>query len=81
MKTLRDIGEKGLLKKLLKRPRPFPRNPLGIGDDAAVLQPSPGKDLLVSTDTLVEGIDFDLSFHRPYRYIGHKALAVNLSDI
>ena len=52
----------------------------GIGDDAAVLQQAPDRDLVISTDLLVEGIDF----HRdatPPRLLGHKALAVSLSDI
>lgn len=81
IKTVHDIGERGLLRKLLKKIPPFHRNPIGIGDDAAILKPSPGKVLLISTDTLVEGIDFDLRLHKPFRYIGHKALAVNMSDI
>src|SRR2546430_13204388 len=52
----------------------------GIGDDAAVISQAAGRDLLISTDLLVEGIDF-------YRdatsasLLGHKALAVSLSDI
>lgn len=52
---------------------------VGIGDDAAVLA-SRGKYTLVSTDMIVEGVDFDLSTASPY-LIGRKALAVNLSDI
>jgi len=52
---------------------------IGIGDDAAVLAVPPHRQLVVSTDTLVEGIHF-----RPQtlaRDLGHKALAVNLSDL
>lgn len=52
----------------------------GIGDDAAVFHQSSERDLVISTDLLVEGIDF----HReaaPPRLLGHKALAVSLSDI
>jgi len=52
----------------------------GIGDDAAVFHQSPDRDLVISTDLLVEGIDF----HRdatPPQLLGHKALAVSLSDI
>ena len=52
----------------------------GIGDDAAVFRQSSDRDLLISTDLLVEDIDF----HReatPSRLLGHKALAVSLSDI
>jgi thiamine-monophosphate kinase len=53
---------------------------VGIGDDAAVIQNRPGIDTVVTTDLLVEGVDF----HReatPARLLGQKALAVSLSDI
>ena len=53
---------------------------VGIGDDAAVLQPTQGMLQLVSTDMLVEGVHFDLSFILPFQ-LGYKSLAVNLSDI
>jgi thiamine-monophosphate kinase len=52
---------------------------LGIGDDCALLQPSPGKALAVSTDMLVEGRHFFPNVAP--RALGHKALAVNLSDL
>jgi len=52
---------------------------LGVGDDCALLQPAPGQLLAVSTDMLVEGRHF-LSTMAPER-LGHKALAVNLSDL
>lgn len=52
---------------------------LGIGDDAAVLRPRPGHELVACTDTLVEGMHF-VPGTDP-ESIGHKALAVNLSDI
>jgi thiamine-monophosphate kinase len=52
----------------------------GIGDDAAVLTQNPNRDLIVSTDLLVEGVDF-YRYAAPARMIGHKALAVSLSDI
>lgn len=53
----------------------------GIGDDAAVLRPRAGFDLVVTTDLLVEGVDFrlDKGWTAP-RDLGHKALAVSLSD-
>lgn len=52
---------------------------LGIGDDAAILAPPPGHELVVSTDTLVEGVHFPPS--TAARDLGWKALAVNLSDL
>ncbi len=52
---------------------------LGIGDDAAILRVPSGEDLLVSIDTLVAGVHFPPSLSP--RAIGHRALAVNLSDL
>lgn len=52
---------------------------LGIGDDAAILRPPPGEDLVVSIDTLLDGVHFPRDF--PAQAIGHRALAVNLSDL
>lgn len=59
--------------------RPVRRAVLGVGDDCALLAPAPGMQLAVSTDLLVEGRHF-LSTVSPRR-LGHKALAVNLSDL
>lgn len=53
---------------------------LGIGDDAAVLKSFTGTDVVISTDLLVESIDFRRDTTRPNQ-LGHKALAVSLSDI
>jgi thiamine-monophosphate kinase len=52
---------------------------LGIGDDAALLEPAPGRQLVVSTDTLNAGVHFPLDADP--RTVGHKTLAVNLSDL
>jgi thiamine-monophosphate kinase len=52
---------------------------LGIGDDAALLQPAPGCELVATTDTLVAGVHFPHG--SPASSVGHRALAVNLSDI
>jgi thiamine-monophosphate kinase len=56
-----------------------PRAALGIGDDCALIVPAPGQQLAISTDMLVEGRHFfaDVDPHA----LGHKALAVNLSDL
>lgn len=52
----------------------------GIGDDAAVIKPKPGRELVVTADLLVEDIDFRRKTTAP-ELLGHKALAVSLSDI
>lgn len=52
---------------------------LGIGDDAALLAVPPGSELVLTTDVLVEGVHFDAT--SPAQSLGHRALAVNLSDI
>src|SRR6188472_2863066 len=52
----------------------------GIGDDAAVFRSGPGKETVVSTDLLVENIDFRRTTTPPY-LLGHKALTVSLSDL
>ena len=52
----------------------------GIGDDAAIVRSSSGKDTVIATDLLVEDIDFRRSTVPPY-FLGHKALTVSLSDI
>jgi thiamine-monophosphate kinase len=53
--------------------------PLGIGDDAALLAPPAGQQLAVSVDTLIAGVHFPLDTSA--RAVGHKSLAVNLSDL
>src|SRR5450432_3586041 len=52
----------------------------GIGDDAAVIRQVTGRNTVITTDLLVEDIDFERETQRP-RLLGHKALAVSLSDI
>ena len=71
------MGEFDLIQRYFKRPAR--RSPLGVGDDCALLAPRPGMQLAVSSDMLVEGRHF-LSTVDPVR-LGHKALAVNLSDL
>ncbi|MDB5957192.1 thiamine-phosphate kinase [Ramlibacter sp.] len=71
------MGEFDLIARYFTRPAH--RSPLGVGDDCALLQPAPGMQLAVSTDLLVEGRHF-LSTVDPVA-LGHKSLAVNLSDL
>jgi thiamine-monophosphate kinase len=70
-------GEFDLIRRHFARP--VERAVLGIGDDCALLAPTPGMQLAVSSDLLVEGRHFP-STVAPER-LGHKALAVNLSDL
>src|SRR5947208_3667720 len=72
-----DLAEFEVIERFCTRPAR--RATLGVGDDCALLQPTPGTTLAVSTDMLVEGRHF-LSTVDPAR-LGHKALAVNLSDL
>ncbi len=71
------MGEFDLIATYFKRPAR--QAIVGVGDDCAVLQPTPGAQLAISSDMLVEGRHF-LSTVLPER-LGHKALAVNLSDL
>jgi thiamine-monophosphate kinase len=77
------MGEFDLIARYFKRPERANARAglvaLGIGDDCALLQPRPGTQIAVSTDMLVEGRHF-LSTVDPSS-LGHKALAVNLSDL
>ena len=83
------MGEFELIERFFKRNQaatPAPTAPaatdaiaLGIGDDCALLQPAPGMQLAVSTDLLVEGRHFFADVDPAA--LGHKALAVNLSDL
>lgn len=52
----------------------------GIGDDAAIWREQTGRETLITVDLLVEGVDFKLEYAPP-RWLGHKTLAVSLSDI
>jgi thiamine-monophosphate kinase len=71
------LGEFDLIARYFTRP--VKRAALGIGDDCALFVPAPGMQLATSTDMLVEGRHF-LSTVSP-QHLGHKALAVNLSDL
>ena len=71
------MGEFDLIAEYFTRP--VQRAVLGVGDDCALIAPGPGQQLAVSSDMLVEGRHF-LSTVDPQR-LGHKALAVNLSDL
>jgi len=78
--TLAGLGEQGLIRRLRRRLPPLgPDVLIGIGDDAAAVRSGP-QTLLLTTDTLVEGVHFRRST-ATLREIGAKAIAVNVSDI
>jgi thiamine-monophosphate kinase len=68
-----------IAKYFTRKPRRAEQLPLGVGDDCALLVPTPGMQMAVSTDMLVEGRHFFP--HADPCMLGHKCLAVNLSDL
>ena len=72
------LSEFDLIKQYFQRPQPG-RAVLGIGDDCALLAPAPGMQMAISCDMLVEGRHFFAGADA--RMLGHKSLAVNLSDL
>lgn len=78
--SLTDLGEFGLIRRIEESVQLRNESSIvGIGDDAAVIDPK-GKKMVVTTDILLEGIHFDLTYC-PLRHLGYKAVVVNLSDI
>ena len=75
------LGEFGLIDHLTEGIKPMHASTLkGIGDDAAVLSYPADKQVLVTTDLLLEGVHFDLVY-TPLKHLGYKAAVVNFSDI
>lgn len=75
-----QIGEFGLIDRLTEGLKPVNNSTLkGVGDDCAVVS-YPDTDVLVSTDLLVEGVHFDLTYV-PLKHLGYKAAVVNFSDL
>jgi thiamine-monophosphate kinase len=78
--SLSELGEFGLIKHLTQNFGIQHKSTIkGVGDDAAVLEIK-DKNILVTTDLLVEGVHFDLSY-MPLKHLGYKAVVVNVSDI
>jgi thiamine-monophosphate kinase len=79
--TVSSLTERDLIARIQARlPAPPPWMIVGIGDDAAVVEPERNRLEVLSVDALVEGIHFDRAFTPPDA-IGHRALAANLSDL
>lgn len=77
---LAELGEFGLIDRIKANVAASPSVLLGIGDDAAALVPTPGHVTLITSDMLLQGVHFDLSFCDP-ETLGRKSLSVNLSDV
>lgn len=77
---INELGEFGLINHLTKDfPLRNPETKKGVGDDAAILSFG-DKDVLVTTDLLLEGVHFDVRYV-PLKHLGYKAAIVNFSDI
>lgn len=76
-----ELGEFGLIKHLTKENDVVNESTQkGVGDDCAVISHEEGTQTLVTTDMLMEGVHFDLTY-MPLKHLGYKAVMVNLSDI
>ena len=76
-----ELGEFGLIDRLTSK---FQKNNsstiCGVGDDAAVIEASKDKAVVVSTDSMLEGVDFDLTYFPP-KHLGYKAVTKGISDV
>lgn len=78
---IEEIGEFGLIKRLTAAIELKNHSTLkGVGDDCAVMHYSQEKDVLVTTDLLLEGVHFDLTYV-PLKHLGYKSAMVNFSDV
>ncbi len=78
---LSDFGEFELIQQLTENIKlKQPSSVLGVGDDAAIITPPEGKQQVLTTDLLLEGVHFDLTYV-PLKHLGYKAVMVNLSDV
>lgn len=78
---LSELGEFGLIRHLTESILLKNKSSIkGVGDDAAVIQAEHGKQTVITTDMLIEGVHFDLMY-TPLKHLGYKAVVVNLSDV
>ena len=76
-----SLGEFGLIERLTKELTTSNKETIkGAGDDAAILQFGSNEEVLVTTDLLMEGVHFDLTYF-PLKHLGYKAVVANISDI
>ena len=76
-----ELGEFGLIDRLTEKFAKKNKSTIcGVGDDAAVIEASKDKAIVVSTDSMLEGIDFDLTYFPP-KHLGYKAVTKGISDV
>ena len=76
-----ELGEFGLIDRLTSKFSNKNKSTIcGVGDDAAVIEASKDKAIVVSTDSMLEGIDFDLTYFPP-KHLGYKAVTKGISDV
>lgn len=81
MTEISSLGEFGLIDRLTDQlPEPNSSTVLGVGDDCAILHYQPDTDAVVTTDLLLEGVHFDLTYV-PLKHLGYKSAIVNISDV
>lgn len=81
MTEISSLGEFGLIKHLTENlPQTHATTHLAVGDDAAVLHYDANSEVLVTTDLLLEGVHFDLTYV-PLKHLGYKSAVVNFSDV
>lgn len=79
--SIENLGEFGLIQHLTKNFKIKQKSTVkGIGDDAAVISCDKNKEIVITTDMLLENVHFDLSY-MPLKHLGYKAVVVNLSDV
>lgn len=81
LRSVDELGEFGLIEHLTASFENRQTSTIkGVGDDAAVIEKNDKEFTLISTDTLIEGVHFNLMY-MPLKHLGYKAVAVNVSDI
>ncbi|MAO08913.1 MAG: thiamine-phosphate kinase [Alteromonas sp.] len=79
--AITELGEFGLIDHLTQNIKLYHKTSIkGIGDDAAIISGTSENQKVITTDLLVEGVHFDLSY-MPLKHLGYKAVIVNLSDV
>ena len=76
-----ELGEFGLIDRLTSKFQKKNSSTIcGVGDDAAVIEASKDKAIVISTDSMLEGVDFDLTYFPP-KHLGYKVVTKGISDV